>query len=431
MLAGSAWVRTAMRCCWAALLTLVPVALAAPPQGLAAGAQIANARQAASGQPGPRPAEYLGAHSMLYLNTPFSAKAAIFRQAAELGVSEIRLDIELSAVFPQPGQHRDHDGGDDSSLFQAVPHPLGLDPLSERGADSSSRPRAHWAGINQYMLLSRRYHLRVLADLTSTPAYLAECPSKTPQSQSYRCPPRDPGQWARDAAEIAAHTRGVIDDFEIINEPDGRWAFLGSPQQYAAVLSASYDGIHAVNPGAQVVFGGLRNVGTAGMRWMDAVLATRGADAVRKFDVANIHVRTAPSRAGAVVCNWSGYLAARGFNGPLWVTETGYPANPAEQRDAGYQNGASSQARWYQAVIPAMLAAGASKVFVTERDSGEGVFATEGVLDTPDPLPPSPQIVRRPSFYAVQRMAAAWWGPANSYWAGGAASQGSGSGGCG
>ena len=37
---------------------------------------------------------------------------------------------------------------------------------------------------------------------------------------------------------IAAHTRVIIDHFEIINEPDGRWAFLGSPQQYARVLHA-------------------------------------------------------------------------------------------------------------------------------------------------------------------------------------------------
>lgn len=46
------------------------------------------------------------------------------------------------------------------------------------------------------------------------------------------------GLWGRDAGMIAAHTRVIIDHFEIINEPDGRWAFLGSPQQYARVLHA-------------------------------------------------------------------------------------------------------------------------------------------------------------------------------------------------
>ena len=147
------------------------------------------------------------------------------------------------------------------------------------------------------------------------------------------------------------------------------------------------------------------HVGAQGQRWMDAMLATPGADAVHKFDVANLHLRVAPSRVGAVVCQWQGYLDARGFYGPLWVTETGYPANPAEQSEPGYETGPSAQARWLTAAIPAMLASGVEKVFVTERDLSHGEYASEGVLQAPNPLPASPPIRRRPSFYAVQRLA--------------------------
>jgi hypothetical protein len=35
---------------------------------------------------------------MLYVTDPFGAERAMFQQAAQLGASTIRLDIELSAV---------------------------------------------------------------------------------------------------------------------------------------------------------------------------------------------------------------------------------------------------------------------------------------------------------------------------------------------
>lgn len=315
----------------------------------------------------------IGVHSMLYLGHPFSAKEAMFKEAAAVGASTIRLDIELSGVFAEPNQPPD------------------------------------WTGVDQYMLLARRYHLRVLADLQATPFYMADCPAGTPSTETYICPPRDPRPWGEDAGRIAAHTRGVIDDFEIINEPDGAWAFLGSAEQYAAVLAASYDAIHAANPDARVALGGLMNIGAAGRAWIDEMLATPGADVLHKFDVANIHVRSSASEAGAEVCGWRHYFARRGFTGPLWITETGYPADPADQADPRYQGGAGAQARYLTTVIPAMLAAGAAKVFVTERDAMTGRYASEGVLQTPDPLPALPSFTRRPSFFAVRGLADGGW----------------------
>jgi hypothetical protein len=83
----------------------------------------------------------IGVHSMLYLNTPVAAKETMFKEAAAVGGAVIRLDIELSGVFP----------------------------------NSSGPP--DWSGVDQYMRLARRYHLRVLADLTATPLYQANCPA--------------------------------------------------------------------------------------------------------------------------------------------------------------------------------------------------------------------------------------------------------------
>ena len=150
-------------------------------------------------------------------------------------------------------------------------------------------------------------------------------PTGTARAATDTCPPGDASLWGRQAGIIAAHTRGVIDDFEIVNEPDGRWAFLGTPQQYAAMLQASYNAIHAANPNAQVALGGLMNIGTAGQDWMNTMLATPGTDAPHKFDIANIHIRTPPAQTSAIVASWRRYFAAKGFNGPSGLPKPAIP----------------------------------------------------------------------------------------------------------
>ncbi|MGZ4185467.1 MAG: hypothetical protein ACXVFA_09035 [Solirubrobacteraceae bacterium] len=339
------------RCVRASLLAIVAVV-------------VLNAREAQAVSPSP-----IGVHSMLYLTHPFEAKRAMFREAAAVGASTIRVDVELSAIFPAPPAPPD------------------------------------WSGVDQYMALARTYHLRVLADLTATPWYLADCPAGTAFASTYLCPPFDSRAWGRLAGAVAAHTRGVIDEFEIINEPDGGWSFRGSAQQYAAILAASYDAIHAADPRARVALGGLENVGAYGQTWLGEVFATPGFDATRKFDIANIHVRTPATGAAPTVARWRRYFSNLGFDGPLWVTETGYPADPASQTDPGYRHGASSQAKWMSRVIPAMLDSGAAMVYITERDSLTGRFASEGILQSSDPLTADPQYKLRPSFYAVQTLA--------------------------
>jgi hypothetical protein len=151
------------------------------------------------------------------------------------------------------------------------------------------------------------------------------------------------------------------------------------------------------------------NIDPAGRAWIDAVLSTPGADARRKFDIANIHLRAPAAKTAAIVCSWRRYFAAKDFTGPLWITEAGYPANPAWQTDPTYQGGAAAQAHYLATAIPDMIAAGAAKVFITERDSMTGPYASEGFLQTPDPLPNIPAITRRPSFNTIQQLTHRDW----------------------
>lgn len=336
-------------------------------RGLGLETSTAEARPLISDSP-------VGVSSAVYLSDPFGAERAMFSEAAAMGASVIRVDVELAGVFP----------------------------------DSDGQP--NWSWLNQYVALARTYHLRVLAIIEGMPAYLAACPPGTPTFDLFKCPPADLTTWARDVGEMAAHTRGVIDYFEILNEPDGAWTFLGTPQQYAGMLAAAYDAIHSANAAAQVAFGGLADVGKqTGHNWINAVFATPGANALHKFDIANLHIRGRAVATGSVVCRWRRYFASEGFRGPLWVSETGYSARPVWQDDPSFQGGLAAQAAYLVTAIRSMIQNGAAKVFVTERDHGGGRYGTEGVLQTPNPLPADPTVVRRPSFYAVKRLASERW----------------------
>ncbi len=58
------------------------------------------------------PSNPIGVHSMRYLTHPLSAKQAMFEEASAVGASTIRLDIELSGVFPDPMGPADWSGVD-------------------------------------------------------------------------------------------------------------------------------------------------------------------------------------------------------------------------------------------------------------------------------------------------------------------------------
>jgi hypothetical protein len=307
----------------------------------------------------------VGAHSMLYAQTPFAFKEAMFAEAHAMGMRSIRVGVELPAVI------RDAEGARD------------------------------WRPLDEYARLARRYDMDVTAVLYATPWWLADCPPGVEFADSYRCPARDSDLFARYAAEIVAHARGAIDSWEVLNEPDAPWAYLGSPRQYAAVLAATHHAIKRVDPHAQVLIGGAMSMGS--QRWTADVMAALGDDPGASFDVANVHVRGRLDGLEDQLRAWRGFYREHGHVGPLWVTEHGYPSDPEFQRDPLFASGELAQARYLTQSVPTLLGAGAARVFVTERDNLTGAFASEGVLGGTvlDPIPESPRIDRKPAVAAL------------------------------
>jgi hypothetical protein len=311
----------------------------------------------------------IGAHSMLQLNSPFAFMQTMFAEAAGMHAAAIRLDVAPALVFADP-----------------------------------SRP-PDFSGLDEVMALSRQYHVRVIADLFTVPWWIAACQAPTGMAQMTHCGTDDLVGYRSVITQIVARADPVIRDWEIWNEPDQGASFTGTPAQYAQMLRAAHDAIKGVDLQANVLLGGIS--GVSGMSWLAQVFAAPGADAVHAFDIANVHERNRLDALGTDVASWKRWLTGYGFAGPLWVTEHGYPADPAFQYDPSFSAGPVSQAAYLTASIPTLIDAGAAEVFVTERDNLGGQYASEGLLggDVFDPPVADPQPVQRPAYTAVTALA--------------------------
>jgi hypothetical protein len=311
----------------------------------------------------------IGIHSMLQLNDPPSFMQDMFAEAAAAGASSIRLDVAPALIFTEPTQPPD------------------------------------FSGLDEVMALSQEYHLPVVGDLFTIPYWIADCATPTATSAASRCPTDDLADYGAEISQIVAHANPVIQDWEIWNEPDSQEFFTGTPQQYAMMLRTAHDAIKQVNPADEVLLGGVS--GPSASSWLTQVFATPGADAAQAFDIANVHERAPLDSLAPDIENWKSFFASYGFTGPLWITEHGYPSDPAYQYDPSYQDGLPSQAAYLTASIPTLVDAGASEVFITERDNLGGPFASEGLLggDVTDASVNDPEIVQKPAYAAVTSLA--------------------------
>jgi hypothetical protein len=309
--------------------------------------------------------------------TPAALQDRLFDEAAASGARYVRVDVELHGIFGA-------------------------------GAD-----RPDWRNLDAMIGRAQRYGVRVLGLIRGTPVWLSSCPSR-PGPKATICAPRDPAEWGRLAGEVAAHAGAKIDHWEILNEPDGNWAFTGSAEDYARMLSAAYDAIRQSAPEAKVVFGGVER--PREHDWITRVLATPGADAAHKFDIAAVHLRVrlrnTLDELPRWLTSWRELLARHGFHGPIWVTEHGYPADPAFQWDPAFRgtdpvSGSQAQAALLERSVPLLAKAGAGEIFVTLRDNLYGEYLSEGLIHVDDAQPGDPA-TRRPAFDAMRDLATRW-----------------------
>src|SRR5215207_3632366 len=250
-------------------------------------------------------ASAIASHAMLYLDSPPAFREAMFREAAASGATSIRVDVPIPAIVRSPDGER------------------------------------AWADLDDVMRLARKYDLQVVGLIYGTPWWLAKCPDRTEDLEYYECPPSRPRAFAKLAGEIARRTRGAIDVWQVLNEPNNRYVFAGGVRDYARVLIATSGAIRAVNPSARIVLGGLG--GPRMQVWPAELLAIPGTR--RAFDVASVHLRGRLKVVKSAVGFWRRRLDSLGFHGPIWATEHGYPTEPKYQWDRRFF-GVQGQARY-------------------------------------------------------------------------------------
>jgi len=318
---------------------------------------VAAPNAAAAGTYGER----LGAHSMIYLNSSPAEQETAFRMTAAAGLRFMRMDFSLAQVFPL--------GGED---FSAV------DRVNE---------------------LAGRYGVEVLAVLITTPGYIAACPGGATEHLD-RCAPAPAyeGTWRHMVARLARRATNVR-FWELGNEPDISFGFLGPPADYARWAGIAAEAIRAARPDARIAISGFARLDAA---YITGALHDAAHPLIDRIDIAAIHLRGSLRRVRGTLARALRFYRRAGFAGPLWVTETGYPSDPAWQPQAGFQGGARDQARWVRRALRSLVDGGAGAVFVSLRDNAElgaGPYLSEGILRWPSGR-------AKPAFRAVQRLAA-------------------------
>ena len=314
-----------------------------------AGAALAMAAPAHASAP-------ISAHAMVHtLLHPEAEKERIFSEARDLGAAYIRVDVELSGDLQRArgraelGRPRRGDRSVEAASPARAGHPARLAGLGGRGG---VRPPERARGG------ARGGRDRPLGDLERAGRRLGVR--------------RDPGGLRPDAE------RG----------PRRRSRRRSLARRWCSAACRAH-----TSPA-----------------WLQRVFDTPGADALHKFDIANVHLR---GTVDAVVNRYDAFrswLAEHGFHGPLWVTELGYPADPAFQTDPAYKDGDASQAAYLTQSLLGLGEAGAPEVFVTLRDNSalEGKYVSEGLEQIDETPGGDYPVTRRASFAAVHRLIENW-----------------------
>jgi hypothetical protein len=166
----------------------------------------------------------------------------------------------------------------------------------------------------------REYHLKLIPYVAYTP----EWNSNGAPRDFWKTPPRDVNEFAELLGLLARRYHGRIASWELWNEPDNRDYWLGSAADYARLLEAGANAVHAADPDAQVVFGGL----AGGVEFLRTTFDQHGVS--DRVDVVNLHsyyetwnpdpLETIPAYIDEV----KSVVMRHGGRQAIWMAEVGY-----------------------------------------------------------------------------------------------------------
>jgi hypothetical protein len=167
---------------------------------------------------------------------------------------------------------------------------------------------------------TQRHELRLIPYVCYTPKWAA----KDSGGNFWRSPPRDPADFGRFMAVIVARYRSQIKSWELWNEPDNSAYWLGTVEEFAALVRAGSDGVRRSNPTATVVLGGIATE----LKFLDALFRVqRIAPAVDVVNLHNYYETWHPDPIEQLpdyIEDAAEIVRAHGEREPLWLAEAGY-----------------------------------------------------------------------------------------------------------
>ncbi|MEN9611528.1 MAG: hypothetical protein RLZZ628_2342 [Bacteroidota bacterium] len=224
-------------------------------------------------------------------------------------------------------------------------------------------------------------------------------------------------RWTNDPPNVKKSGLGLLDYFEVWNEPDKWWKGPNaqmSPAEYAALLSACYDGhegrlgagygVRTADPTMKVVMAGLANIDMAYVDGMTTWFQQNRTDKRFCADVLNFHHYSNENESGQAsglimgispeannlrakikaAVDWRNKAVA--LNGKeLWLTEYGYDTNSTSQQRPklyGTMTLEDLQAMWLVRSSLEIIAGGFDKAFIfnaIDEPANQGLFASSGL----------------------------------------------------
>jgi hypothetical protein len=199
--------------------------------------------------------------------------------------------------------------------------------------------KGHIEYFDKSIMFAKRQGFNILGTLHGSPRWASSAPANVTSElmngfPSY--PPKNIDDWERYVARTVSHFKGVIDDWEVWNEPDtsgflkinGLAADFRIPSVYVDLVAAAYRAAKKANPQVRIVAG----VGTRKppIRWVEKII-DRGV--LDYMDVLSFHFYTdgrsvdkldATGRYRVNELRVAMMKARPEKNIPIWETESGY-----------------------------------------------------------------------------------------------------------
>ncbi|MDQ6693988.1 MAG: glycosyl hydrolase [Chloroflexota bacterium] len=220
----------------------------------------------------------------------------------------------------------------------------------------------NWTPTDRIVQTLRARNLNVLGIISYSANWATPSHDDDNASSPVSMYPPDSSKYYWFVHALVEHYKGSVHYWEVWNEPDNSlfWKPAPNAHEYADLLKAAYRAVKDVDPGAQVLSGGvsgnaipfLEEVVQNGAGNSFDILALHPYAVPLNLDQAKVESRPDVHKLVEVELNkYRAFLQRHAWKRPIWVTEIGWPAH-------NWQLDESAQADYLAQAYAQMLASG-------------------------------------------------------------------------